>query len=49
VLGPTPLIIPAQGEFGKRHPGWGREYRQAFFFTVYRYLDTYKTLKFRAI
>jgi hypothetical protein len=21
------LIIPGQGEFGKRHPGWGRENR----------------------
>ncbi len=21
------VIIPAQGEFGKRHPGWGRECR----------------------
>ncbi len=25
------VIIPAQGEFGKRHPGWGQEYRKAFF------------------
>jgi hypothetical protein len=25
------VIIPAQGEFGKCHPGWGREYRKAFF------------------
>ncbi len=25
------LIIPAQGEFGKWHPGWGREYLKAFF------------------
>ncbi len=28
------VIIPGQGEFGKWHPGWGREYRKAFF-TVY--------------
>jgi hypothetical protein len=25
------VIIPAQGEFGKSHPGWGWEYRKAFF------------------
>ncbi len=25
------VIIPAQGEFGKWHPGWGRECRKAFF------------------
>jgi hypothetical protein len=24
------VIIPAQGEFGKWHPGWGREYRKVF-------------------
>ncbi len=30
----TSLHIPAQGEFGKWHPGLGREYRKAFF-TVY--------------
>jgi hypothetical protein len=23
----TKLIIPGQGEFGKGHPGWGRENR----------------------
>ncbi len=26
------VIIPAQGEFGKWHPGWGREYQKAFFY-----------------
>ncbi len=26
-LGRSNLIIPAQGEFGKWHPGWGRECR----------------------
>ncbi len=30
-LGGNHEIIPTQGEFGKRHPGWGREYRIAFF------------------
>jgi hypothetical protein len=25
------IIFPRQGEFGKRHPGWGRENRQPFF------------------
>ncbi len=25
------IIIPAQWEFGKWHPGWGQEYRKAFF------------------
>jgi hypothetical protein len=25
------VIIPAQGKFGKRDPGWVREYRKAFF------------------
>ncbi len=29
--------IPAQGEFGKWHPGWGREYRKPFF-KVYVYV-----------
>ncbi len=24
------VIIPEPGEFGKWHPGWGREYRKAF-------------------
>ena len=28
------IIIPVQGEFCKWHPGWGWEYRKAFF-TVY--------------
>jgi len=31
-------IIPGQGEFGKWHPRWGREYRKTFFLqcsTVY--------------
>ncbi len=26
-MGGSNLIIPAHGEFGKRHPGWGRECR----------------------
>jgi hypothetical protein len=25
------LIIPVQGEFGKGHPGWGRENGKPFF------------------
>ncbi len=25
------VTIPAKGEFSKWHPGWGREYRKAFF------------------
>jgi hypothetical protein len=31
-LGGNNLIIPAQGEFGTRHPGWGLECRVANLF-----------------
>jgi hypothetical protein len=34
---------PAQEEFGKRHPGWGRECRKQFF-TVYAGVDYNLTL-----
>ncbi len=34
-LAETNLIIPGQGEFGKCHPGWGRETANLFF-TVYQ-------------
>ncbi len=33
-LGGNNLITPAQGESGKWHPGWGRECRQPFFYSV---------------
>ncbi len=29
------LIIPGQGEFGKWHPGWAREYRLTFFYSAW--------------
>ncbi len=29
------LIIPCQGEFGKWHPGWGRENQEPFFTVQY--------------
>ncbi len=28
------LVIPVQGEFGKWHPGWGRENPLTFFYSV---------------
>jgi len=34
------VIIPAQGEFGEWHPGWGQETRLPFF-TVYRFISEY--------
>jgi hypothetical protein len=38
------LSIPDQGEFGQWHPGWGRENRYPFFYSV-PVLDYIKTLK----
>jgi hypothetical protein len=29
------LSIPAQGEFGQGHPGWGRENRKPYFYSVW--------------
>jgi hypothetical protein len=35
------LIIPSQGEFGKFHPGWGRENCKRFLYSVlYLYLSS---------
>jgi hypothetical protein len=28
------VIIPAQGEFGKRHPGWGGNIEKIFFYVA---------------
>ncbi len=35
-LSENKLIIPARGEFGKWHPGWGRECRLPFFYSAWR-------------
>jgi hypothetical protein len=35
------FMIPAQRDFGKGHPGWGREYRKALFYGV-EYKNTQK-------
>jgi hypothetical protein len=43
------LIIPGQGEFGKLHPGWGREKRKPFFNLFYSVGWTWGSLRMKPL